>query len=77
MDYQLEVSCTLTPVTSTHEIWHQLVAKHEGQFQQEAPLYNFSLGFFYHSNDDFVINLIDDYAVFSVSNILLAYNYSK
>ena len=33
----------ITPVTRPREMWRQLAAKHEGQFQQEAPLYYFSL----------------------------------
>ena len=58
----------------------------EGQSQQEAPLYDFSLAFFYHSNDYFVINLIDDYAGFIFSVIITCfcvkcviniYNFSK
>ena len=33
----------ITPVIRPCGMWRQLAAKHEGQFQQEAPLYYFSL----------------------------------
>ena len=42
-DLSLVLMMIIVPVTRPRGMWHQLAAKHEGQFQQEAPLYYFSL----------------------------------
>jgi len=33
----------IAPITRPCGMWHQLAAKHEGQFQQKAPIYDLNL----------------------------------